>query len=117
MGLDYKYSAIDLWRSPHALTREIAIKRSRNVNSVAILEQSKLCADTRVEVEELVLTVSFIETIVDVHYTCVGNRFDESLGLLEERGVGDRSAQCCRTESGRIRAQLSASEAGQARRV
>ena len=87
MRLDNKYSPIDLWRSPHGLTGEIAIKRSRDVNSLAILKQPKRSADTRVEVEELVLTVSFIETIVNVHYTCIGNRFDESLGLLEERGA------------------------------
>ena len=116
MGLDNKHSPIGLWRLSHGHTREIAIERSRDVNSLAIFEQSKLSADARVEIQKLVLTISLIESIVDVHYTGIRNGFDQSLGLPEERGVGDRSTQRCVTQMGRKRAQLSACEANQALR-
>jgi hypothetical protein len=112
MGLDNKHSLIGLGTPPHRLTREIAIKRPRDVNSLAILEQSKLSADPRVEIQKLVLTVSLIESVVDVHYAGIGNGFDQRLGLREERGVGDRSGQRGRTQVWRKGAQFPACEGG-----
>ena len=41
---------------------------SHNINSRLIIEHSKIQSDTRVEIEELVFTVSLVKAIIDVHY-------------------------------------------------
>jgi hypothetical protein len=76
MGLENKHSPIDRWKLLHGRACEIAIERSRDINPLAIFEQSELSADARVEIQKLVLAVSFIESIVDVHYAGIRNGFN-----------------------------------------
>src|SRR5690348_6390719 len=102
-------------RPYHGLTadhpsRQVQMESAHGVYPGSIFEHSKVRAHARVEVEELVLAIPLVETVIDVHNAAVRDGFQQLLGLEADCFIRNRYTHRCEARKWRIRSQLSSSE-------
>jgi hypothetical protein len=66
---------------------KIQMERSHDVNPITTLEQPKIRPDARVEIKNLIATISLVSAIVDIHYATIANGPQEGFSLLPERFI------------------------------
>ena len=106
MDFDDEFPALNHRRAANGPTGEVKMKRSHYVNPISIFEHSEIRAYARIEVNELVSTVSRIVAIVNVDNARIVNEVEQLFRLADKRVILHRNTQGGRTCKRRIGAQL-----------